>query len=73
MEWVYKTKYNEYGQIDKHKACLVSKGYSQKHGVDYTSFCTKGKDGYRKNDYCSSCTERMEDFSAGCQVSFSPW
>ena len=36
VKWVYKTKYNEYGQIDKHKARLVDKGYSQKHGVDYT-------------------------------------
>ena len=38
MKWVYKTKYNEHGKIDKHKARLVAKGYSQKHGVDYTKF-----------------------------------
>ena len=36
VKWVYKTKYNEHGKIDKHKARLVAKGYSQKHGVDYT-------------------------------------
>jgi hypothetical protein len=29
-------KYNEHGDIDKHKARLVTKGYSQKHGIDYT-------------------------------------
>ncbi|KAL6319939.1 hypothetical protein AAG906_037015 [Vitis piasezkii] len=29
-------QYNEHGKIDKYKACLVAKGYSQKYGVDYT-------------------------------------
>lgn len=36
VKWVYKTKYNEQGKIDKCKARLVAKGYSQKHRVDYT-------------------------------------
>jgi len=36
VKWVYKTKYNEHAQIDKYKAILVAKGYSQKHGVDFT-------------------------------------
>ena len=31
VKWVYKIKYNEHGEIDKHKAHLVAKGYSQKH------------------------------------------
>lgn len=39
---VYKTKYNEHGDIDKHKAKLVAKGYSQKHGIDYTVVFTPG-------------------------------
>ena len=32
VKWVLKTKLNERGEVDKHKARLVSKGFSQKPG-----------------------------------------
>ena len=32
---MYKTKFNANGTIDKYKAILVSKGYSQQEGIDY--------------------------------------
>lgn len=35
VKWVYKTKLNEEGKVDKCKARLVAKGYSQTAGVDY--------------------------------------
>ncbi|KAK1433672.1 hypothetical protein QVD17_10587 [Tagetes erecta] len=35
VKWVYKTKLNERGEIDKHKARLVAKGYCQRRGIDY--------------------------------------
>ncbi|CAM8885291.1 unnamed protein product [Rhodiola kirilowii] len=35
VKWIYKTKVNERGEIDKYKARLVAKGYAQKHGIDY--------------------------------------
>ncbi|CAL8991481.1 unnamed protein product [Prunus brigantina] len=36
VKWVFKTKLNEKGEIYKHKARLVVKGYKQEYGVDYT-------------------------------------
>ena len=36
MKWVFKTKLNEKGEVDKYKARLVAKGYKQRYGIDYT-------------------------------------
>lgn len=35
VKWIFKTKLNEHGEVDKYKARLVAKGYSQQYGVDY--------------------------------------
>ena len=35
VKWVYKTKLNEKGELEKHKARLVAKGYAQKYSIDY--------------------------------------
>ncbi|WZY88683.1 hypothetical protein YC2023_045418 [Brassica napus] len=36
VKWVYRTKLNADGSINKHKARLVAKGYSQIYGVDFS-------------------------------------
>lgn len=33
--WVFVTKRNEEGEVERHKARLVAKGYSQRYGLDY--------------------------------------
>jgi hypothetical protein len=36
VKWVYRTKFNADGSINKHKARLVVKGYAQMFGVDFS-------------------------------------
>ena len=35
MKWVYKTKRNVEGKIERHKERFVVKGYKQQHGREY--------------------------------------
>ncbi|XP_019706599.1 uncharacterized mitochondrial protein AtMg00820-like [Elaeis guineensis] len=35
LKWVYKTKFNEDGSIQKYKAILAAKGYSQQPRIDF--------------------------------------
>ena len=34
-KWVYRTKYASYGSVERHKALLFSKGFTQVEGIDY--------------------------------------
>ena len=36
VKWVFKTKLNKNGEVNKCKAWLVAKGYAQQHDIDYT-------------------------------------
>ena len=58
VKWVFKTKLNEEGKVDKCKARLAVKGYSQKTGVDYNEVYARGG-GYNQNSGGSSSSTWM--------------
>jgi hypothetical protein len=35
VKWIFKTKLNKSGKIDRYKARLVAKGYTQQYEIDY--------------------------------------
>ena len=62
MEWIFKTKLNELGEVDKYKVRLAAKGYSQQHGIDYSEVFAP---------VARMDTIRMIVALAACRTSFS--
>lgn len=47
VKWIFRTKVNPHGSINKYKARLMVKGYAQVYGVDYLEdFCSYYKTQY---------------------------
>ncbi|XP_073263189.1 uncharacterized protein [Populus alba] len=40
IKWIFRTKLNEKGEVDKCKARLIVKGYAKKYGIDYSEVFT---------------------------------
>ena len=73
-KWVFKTKFDGDGSPLKYKEILISKGYSQVHGIDYNeTFAPVAKmDSIRlSSSYCNF--EAMGGTSHGCKVFLYEW
>lgn len=72
MKWVYKTKLNEKGGVDKYKARLVAKGYKQQFGVDYKEVRVRSscKARYYPASYYHGSSKFMVYFPVRCKISF---
>ena len=48
-KWIFKTKRDSHGNVERYKACLVTKGFTQKEGIDYeeTFSLVSTKDSFR--------------------------
>jgi len=68
VKWVYKTKLNESGEIDKYKARLVVKGYAQKYRVDYNEvFAPVARCDTIRVVLALAAQKGMDSVSVGCK------
>ena len=67
-KWIYKIKHVADVSIEKHKARFVTRGFSQKEGIDYEeTFASVAR--YT----CIGCSNEMEGTPNGCQDNILEW
>ena len=71
VKWIYKTKRNAKGEVEKYKARLIAKGYKQQYEIDYEEVFVSIARLETVRLLLSSSSNEMEDFTNGCQISIS--
>ena len=74
VKWVYKTKSNAEGKIERHKARLVVKGYKQQQGRDYDeTFALVARMEMVITMLSIGNTTQMEGLPNGCEIRIPEW
>jgi hypothetical protein len=67
VKWVYKTKFNEKGKVEKNKERLVAKGFAQQPGIDYgETFSPVARLDIVRAVLASCSPKQMASLSNGC-------
>lgn len=66
VKWVFKTKINEKGEVDKHKARLVIKVMLKRKVWTMMKFCSCSSLGYYQNLIGCGCTKKLDNLLARC-------
>ena len=74
VKWVFRTKLNAYGTINKHKARLVVKGYAQVFGVDFSeTFAPVARLDTIRLVLALAAQKSWKVFSVRCKICLSKW